>query len=76
LVGLAYYKELIMADRKSSIVFEQIDSMGKVNYRVVGLKNRTQPKIGEYLNEESIQKLLYEDENLTTEIKSGSLRRR
>lgn len=59
--------------RKTKIVFEQLDAMHKISYRVISLTNRTQPKIGDILKEEDLQKLLV-DENLTVDIKPKNRR--
>lgn len=65
-----------MAERKTKIVFEQVDGMSKIVYRVVALTNRTQPKIGTDLKEDEVQKLIQDSENLTVDIKPGKNKRR
>ena len=56
--------------RETKIVLEQLEVLGKLSYRVLSLKNRLDPKIGVFLQEEDVKVLLREKtDNLTIKIK-------
>ena len=66
-----------MAERKTKIVFEQVDLVSNHSvYRVASLTNRTVPAIGTELKKAEVDKLIQESENLTVEVKPGKKKRR
>jgi hypothetical protein len=56
--------------RKSKITLSQSSGLiGKVNYEVIALTNRTEPKVGSHLKEDEVKKLLNDEQDLTVDIR-------